>query len=77
MKKFRNSDLYKEKNIVEGISEGKIKGFIFLFLIDLTVFSTNNNNVYTYEVNDSNDTRNGSLELGIFYSKKIILSVKW
>lgn len=77
MKKFRNSDLYKEKNIVEGISEGKIKGFIFLFLIDLTVFSTNNNNVYTYEVNDSNDTRNGSRELGIFYSKKIILSVKW
>lgn len=89
MIQVKNLDLYKErKKPGKGIIKGKVKTFIFLFLIDLTdqlcfIQNKNRNNVFDYkrlcvsETNDSNYTRDRRKESGLFsYHKICVLPMK-
>ena len=69
MKQVRNWCLQKEgKSIREGISEGKIKAFIFLFLIYLADNSLRNS---------CNDIRGGREELRVLcYCKVSVLPME-
>lgn len=64
--KVRNTDLHKErKSIREGISEGKIKSFISLFLITDNCSNSNSNNIL--DDNESSVIRDGREEMVILY----------
>lgn len=80
----RNSGLYEEKNLREGINEDEINTFIFLILKLLYLFIVQNNinnvlcdySLWINEINDGNALRSKKEELGIIHYNVSVPSMK-